>query len=158
MKINQFEYFHGLVLTKLLRKDVPVSLKLIETNTKENWATYIINDDIALSITHSMNPRQVKQGGEGTSWTLSVKTRLTQQNSHKPYYALVCGQKTIADKDVYVCLLGPDQLKELIDPSKANQSITVRKPKGKGQLIVFQDKLQKLLVASKAIEDLEIKS
>jgi hypothetical protein len=158
MQINQFEYLHGLVLVKLLRKDVPVSLKLIETNVKENWATYVINDDIALSISKSISPRDVKQGGEGTSWTFNIKTSQFKNNSHKAYLALVCGQKTINDnKQVAICLLNPEHLTTLIDLSKAKQSITVKKPKGKGKLIVFQDKVQKILVAQKAIQDLEIR-
>ena len=34
MPIKDYEYYHGAVLTKILRKDIPTSLKLVETNVK----------------------------------------------------------------------------------------------------------------------------
>lgn len=157
MKLTKFEYYHGVVLTKLLRLDSRVTLTLVESRPKESWATYVINDDIALTIAHSANPRKVSQKPKGTSWTFQIKS---DGNSDKPYrrfLALVGVQKEVGSADAMICVLDPSQISELGLADKAG-TLTVRKPAKKGQLIVFKDKKQEMLVRQNAIETLDLKS
>lgn len=37
MAIDEFELFHGVVLTKLVRSDRPITLRMIETRPREAW-------------------------------------------------------------------------------------------------------------------------
>lgn len=60
MPIREFEYMHGAVLAKILRKNEPLQLTLIETSSEEPNALYKIvskklNESI-LYIKHSKTP------------------------------------------------------------------------------------------------------
>ena len=161
MSIREFELYHGAVLTKVLRSDKPVALRLVETKPAENWSTYILNDTVELFITHSKSPRSVLRGGGGTSWSFVFsKNQLRQmdqtQTTRPVWVAMVCGKKIPSDCDMQVCLLDPDQLAEVIDFKADQQSLTVRKPNGKGRLRVFKDRYERFLVAQSRLDGWEV--
>lgn len=161
MAIKNYEMYHGAVLVHLIRREKPISLRLIEARSSENWSTYIINDALSILITHSTNARSVKQGGEGTAWTFGFSKKQIEQikNAEKPIHvAMVCARKTVGDEKQVICLLSPDHVADLFDTSRDNQGLTIRKPRGKGKLRVFKEKREKFLVAQNAIDTLEIPS
>lgn len=161
MATKEFELFHGAVITRLIRAEQPVTLRLLETHPKEKWSTYTLNDAVDLVVTYSKSPRVVSRGTDGTSWTFVFSANQLKQitsTSRPVYAALVCGRKTIGNEAMHVCLLNPEQLMELVDAPKPSQSLTVRKPDSKGKLRVFKDRVEKLLVAQNAIDTWEIPS
>ena len=161
MTVKEFELYHGAVLTKVLRSEKPVSLRLIETKPGENWSTYTLNDVVHLLVTYSKNQRPVSRSGGGISWSFVFSTnQLRQMNpakSKRPVWvAMVCGRKTPAEGDMQVCLLDPDQIAEAIDFSAEQQSLTVRKPSSKGKLRVFKDRDERFLVAQSRLDNWEV--
>ena len=161
MSVREFELYHGAALAKVLRSEKPVALRLVETKPGESWSTYTLNDAVDLLVTHSKGPRPVSRGGGGTSWSFVFSTnQLRQMNpahSKRPVWvAMVCGRKSPADGEMQVCLLDPDQIAEVIDFSSAQQSLTVRKPSGKGKLRVFKDRHEKFLVAQSRLDNWDV--
>ena len=72
MSIKQFEVFHGIALTKLLRSDKPVSVRLIETKPAEDWQIYAINDiDLFAKHRAISNPLVCKKGGYSWQFVFS---------------------------------------------------------------------------------------
>ena len=161
MSVKEFELFHGAVLTKVLRSDKPVALRLVETRPGENWSTYTLNDAVDLLVSHSKSPRSVARSGGGTSWTFVFSKNQLRQLSPTPegrpvWAALVCGRNTPSGGDMYICLLDPDQLAEVVEFTGEPQSLTVRKPAGKGKLRVFKDRHEKFLIAQSRLEKWKI--
>lgn len=161
MSVREFELYHGAVLAKVLRSQKPVALRLVETKPGENWSTYTLNDTVDLLVTHSKNPRPVTREGGGTSWSFVFSTnqmrQMNPENSTRPVWiAMVCGRKSSADGDMEVCLLDPDQIKDVIDFSASQQSLTVRKPSGKGKFRVFKDHHEKFKVAQSRLDNWEV--
>ncbi|MEW5873065.1 MAG: hypothetical protein AB1894_27650 [Chloroflexota bacterium] len=149
MSVKEFEIFHGIVLTKLVRCERPVALSLIETRGDE-WACYKINEAVFLFVKHSTSRRKVSRGGGGYSWSFVFNVGQMQQMAAKAkemqvYIALVCGNKSF-DTEMQVCLLEPSELHGLLDFSvSVQQAITVRYHPGKN-LRIFKDRKEKLLV------------
>jgi len=161
MSVREFELYHGAVLAKILRSDKPVALRLVETQPGENWSTYTLNDAVNLLVTFSKVRRSVSRGNGGISWSFVFSAnQLRQMNpvkSDRPVWvAMVCGRKSPADGDMQVCLLDPDQLSEVIDVSADQQSLTVRKPNGRGRLRVIKDRQEKFLVPQSRLENWEL--
>ena len=161
MSVREFELYHGAALAKVMRSEKPVALRLVETKSGESWSTYTLNDAVDLLVTHSKGPRPVSRGGGGISWSFVFSTnQLRQMNpaqSKRPVWvAMVCGRKSLADGDMQVCLLDPDQIAEVIDFSSAQQSLTVRKPSGKGKLRVFKDRHEKFLVPQSRLDKWDV--
>jgi hypothetical protein len=136
MGIDEFELFHGVVLTKLLRSERPITLRLIETRPAESWSAYTVND-VDLFIKHSTTPSSTVRGGEGRSWTFVFGVhQLGQMASSKAkagvYAALVGGSRQIKDSQRCVCLLAPEQVKQVLDfSSPSQQAVTVKLIPGK---------------------------
>ena len=132
MTIKQFELFHGAVLTKLVRSDRPITLRMIETRPSEAWAVYTINDAVDLFPKHSTSARELKRVSGGWSWQFvfspeQVNQIHERQASGQVYAALVCGQSDVKQGEMQICFLHPDELAKLIDFQDAStQSITVR--------------------------------
>ena len=161
MAIREFELFHGAVLTKVLRSEKPVALRLIETRPRENWSTYTLNDKVDLFVTQSKSPRAVSRGDGGTSWSFVFsRNQLRQINPdvrHRPVFvALVCARAKPSDGDMHTCLLDPGQIADLVDFSSAQQSVTVRKPEGKGRLLVFKDRRARYRVSQSRLDKWEV--
>lgn len=126
MSIMDFELFHGLVLTKIVRSGNPVTLRMIETNTSEAWSAYRINDASFLYIKYRTGPRKTKRP-RGLAWAfifgkdeLRQIKNLKQQNP--VYLALVCINK----EPHSVCFLEPEDVEKCMDvDARTSQSITV---------------------------------
>jgi hypothetical protein len=157
MPVREFELFHGAVLTKLLRSEHPVALRLVETRPQESWSTYTLNDAIDLVVSHSTSPRVVSSTGGGTSWTFVFSRNQLRQMSPNTrgravWVALVCGRRTLSGDQMHVCLLDPEQLVDVIDFKADQQGLTVRKPGGRGQLRVFKDRRERFLIPQSRID------
>ncbi|RMG40105.1 MAG: hypothetical protein D6725_04040 [Planctomycetota bacterium] len=160
MAIKVFELFHGAVLTKVLRSEKPVSLRLVETRPKENWSTYTLNDTVDLLISYSRQPRPLSRQG-GTSWTFVFSENQLRQldpsrRGRPVWAALVCGRKSIDRGDMHICLLDPDQLPQLLDFCGPPQSLTVRAPGDRRSLRVFKDRRERFVVPQSRIDRWEI--
>lgn len=78
MTVKLFELFHGIVLTKLVRNDKPLTLRLIETDKDESWIRYEINAEVSLFVKHSYTPKERKRE-ETLAWTFSFTPKDIQQ-------------------------------------------------------------------------------
>jgi|SRR3990172_2042437 len=160
MAVNEFELFHGIVLTKLMRSERPVALRLIETRPAEAWSAYRVNDELDLFIKHSTAPRLLSRGRGGRSWTFVFSpAQLRQmQGSRREgpvWAALVGGSRDVKDQMI-VCLLDPDQIAEVVDLGSPNQqSLTVRQIP-RSNLRVFKDKRERFLVAQSRLDQWEV--
>jgi hypothetical protein len=161
MAIKEFELFHGAVLTKVMRSEKPVALRLIETRPRENWSTYTLNDSVDLFVTQCKSPRIISREGGSTSWSfIFSRNQLRQMNPgvrHRPVFVvLVCGRAKPSDGDMYTCLLDDKQIADLVDFSSNQQSVTVRKPQRKSKLRVFKDKRVKYRVSQDRLDKWEV--
>jgi hypothetical protein len=132
MAVREYELFHGAVLTRLVRNDRPVALRMIETKPGEAWSTYRINDAVNVLIKHSTNPRKLKRNGGGLSWQFVFsQDQLSQLRQHGVWVALVCGAAQ-AGHLMEICVIDPGQIAQLIDlASREQQSVTVKYFPGK---------------------------
>jgi hypothetical protein len=161
MAVKAFEFFHGAVLTKLLRSERPVALRMIETNPTENWSTYTINDAVDLFVSLSKSPRAVSRGGAGTSWTFGFSRNQLRQmapnSRYRPVFvALVCGRANLAQGDMHTCLLDSEEIAALFDFSGDPQNLTVRKPRGRGRFRIFKDRRERFLVTQSRLDTWEV--
>ena len=131
MGVHTFELFHGVALTKLVRSEKPVSLRLIEANQAEAWAEYTINAEVALLIKHVTIWRRHKRE-ECISWQFvfspsEVRRLHDLREKRDVRVALVCGDRSLDVQQMAVCLLEPADLDALLDLSaEATQSVTVK--------------------------------
>jgi hypothetical protein len=161
LSIKDFEMFHGAVLTKLVRSDNPITLRMIETNLKEAWSAYTLNDEVILYIKYSTKPQQRKKNEDVLIWIFSFSTahlgELQNLRKRKAVYmALVCGQRAIDDPNMYVCLITPDEIAQCIDiQAIQQQTINVRyEPRKKLRVWGGVNTVENpILVASRKLED-----
>lgn len=159
MAVKLFELFHGIVLTKLVRNDKPMTLRLIETDVKESWSQYQINAEISLFVKHSYTPKERKRE-RASAWSFSFTPKDIEQireANGKAFVALVCGAKTVNVKEMDVCLLTPDQIAQLLNlEDKKMQPILVKAPNRK-QLRVSSSRVEKeILVPQNAFDEWEV--
>ena len=132
--VREFELFHGIVLTKLLRNEKPTTLRMIETNPQQAWAAYEINDEVTLYVKYRSGPHTLSRGQGGQSWTFAFSLSELEkiralEDDKQVYLALVCAKKSITSGDcgMRTCLLDPDKLHRAIDvTSGGQQTITVK--------------------------------
>jgi hypothetical protein len=128
MAICEFEYMHGAVLSKILRKDEPLQLTLIETNAEETNSIYRIiskgKKESILYIKHSKAPK-IRNRNNAKVWTftfsvdnLRILQKYLQENI---ILALVCAQKNFKSKGAEVCVLQKDEILQHIDVFASNQ-------------------------------------
>ncbi|WP_172607475.1 hypothetical protein [Clostridium fallax] len=110
-----------------MRKDIPTSLKLVETN-KDSWCVYIINDDVALYIRY----RSPRKANNHLSWNFSFdKKQLTEireylDKSLDLKITLICINGEYKEYKSEICLLNKEQFLSIIDiHSITNQRINV---------------------------------
>jgi hypothetical protein len=157
MSVKSYELWHGLVLTKLLRSDRPIALRMIQTNPAENWSSYLINDAIDLFICFSTAGRRIKRG-ETLVWRFNFspnQARQLQKSDREVWAALVCG----VDNDVslsQICLLKPEEITQAVDFSKEQPGVSVRVPTGKKQICVMRDRKEIFKVQKARIDSWEI--
>ncbi len=141
MAIHEFELFHGAALTRLLRSDRPVALRMIETKVREAWAAYRVNDEVTLYLKHSKKPKKGTRERATLTWQFTFNDsdirKIAEFTPQKPVYVvLVCGAEEVDAKYMEICLLDPDQVAQLLDlEPQTTQWIRV-KDTGKGQLRV----------------------
>lgn len=137
MTIDKFEYMHGAVLTKLFRKDEPLTLALIETNKSESWSAYKVTsvdtDESIIYMKYSSTPRQALKH---ISWSFVFTPRhldeLKKYIDKKLFVYLVCAQNDMTSKDAEICFLTKEEILNEIDiDSATNQAFTVRNEKRK---------------------------
>lgn len=156
MAIREFELCHGAALTKLVRSQKPVSLRLIETRATENWSTYTVDDKADLFISHCKSPRHLSRNGGGTSWHFVFnRNQLRQINSktrkRKVFVALIC-KGSANGREGQICLLQPSEIEQLMDFDSTYQSLTVRQPSGRSRLRVVRDRTVKMNVPKSRFE------
>lgn len=115
MRVKEFELYHGAVLTKLVRSDRPITLRMIETKPQEAWAAYTLNDEASLYIKYSTKPSTRKRTETTLVWTFTFANGQLRQlqelrKQRDVYLALVCGQRDIEDGEMYTCLVKPHEL------------------------------------------------
>ena len=158
MGIDIFACLHGAALTKLLRAEQPVTLRMIETRPRDSWSAYLLNDAALLFVKYSTKREQIRGG---FSWRFTFSTAQLEQISRSPYevyVALVCGTESLNDlkKGSCVCLLEPKELHQVIDlKATAPQGMTVRWYPGKS-LRVMKEGREMLKIPQNRLEKWQI--
>jgi hypothetical protein len=157
MFIKQFEVFHGMALTKLIRSEKPVSVSLIETRpTSEDWRIYGICD-ADLFVKHRASSTSLSRGKGGHSWQFifsSTEIARIHKEGNPVFVALICGQSNIKN-EMEICFLEPDQIEQIFPLDDRAFSFTVRSKPG-NKLWVIVDRKVKVKVARDAIEQWDI--
>lgn len=157
MSIRQFEIFHGIALTKLIRSEKPVSVSLIETKPAEDWQVYgIIDIDLFVKHRTKSNSQVRKKGRQSWQFIFSQGEISRINKRGRPVYvALICGHQSIQE-EMEICFLKPEQVREVF-PSDADKpfSLTVRSEPG-NSLWVFVHRQVRIKVPRSAIEKWEI--
>ena len=117
----------------------PVSLSMIETNRKEAWAEYKINDQFVLYVKHRTIPRAMKRE-EGIAWGFTfgpdhVKRIREMKSRGEVHVVLVCGEKDLDQiAGMQTCLILSHKIDSLLDLSSSkSQTITVKYFPGTGK-------------------------
>lgn len=158
--VREFELFHGIVLTKLVRNDRPTVLRLIETNPREAWAAYTVNNEVTLYVKYRTGFRTLSHGEGGEAWTFVFsESDLAKIRGMAPetqvYVALVCGRREIRGGDcgMHVCLLAPDERRRLIDmEASSQQTISVKCVRGKSLRATGSLSKKELVVKRSALD------
>lgn len=115
MPIKDYEFNHGAVLTKILRKDIPTSLKLVEVNLKESWCKYRINDAVSIYIKTASPVKAQKHFRWTFLFTRKHLEDLKKYESEDLRFALVCLDDKEKGCNAEICLLYKEQIMELIN-------------------------------------------
>jgi len=158
--VKEFELFHGIVLTKLLRSEKPTTLRMIETNPQQAWAAYDINDEVTLYVKYRTGPHTLSRGQGGQSWAFAFSSSELEkirslEGERQVYLALVCGKKSITSGDcgMRTCLLEPDKLPRIIDvAAKGQQTITVKYLPGKSFRVSGSASTQPVIISRNALD------
>ncbi|RWX45637.1 hypothetical protein H206_01726 [Candidatus Electrothrix aarhusensis] len=153
MSLKEYELFHGVVLARLVRRDKPVTLRLIETNTTESWSVYRIND-VNIFFKHSSNPRNLIKGG--ISWTFSFTKSQLEQINTSTELALICGSKDTKSKKMEICFIEQKEVSRLL--SKSSKSITAHLKPNKSFRVSSSAIADKVIISRSAIEKYEVPS
>lgn len=151
MPLKEYELFHGAVLTRLVRKDKPVTLRLIETNTSESWSVYRIND-VNIFFKHSSNPKDLKKGGK--SWTFPFTDKQLDKINKSTHLALVCGDKDTKSKEMEICFIESSDVSILL--SESAKSITAHVEKNNSFRVSSSAVREKIIVSRNAIDNYEV--
>lgn len=148
MKIKDIELFHGAVITRLMRKDRPVALKMFEFDADNYRSVYILMDDEGdkpLYIKHSRGSQP------STRYEIKKKWNFTFHVNHfmeidelireygTVYIILVCGEELIGADDTYIVLLPYDDLSKCVDVTgkSGQQNVKVGDKGGRNYLRVW---------------------
>jgi len=160
MSIKAIELFHGVVLTRLIRGDRPISLKMFEFNADASSSAYIVNDEVSLYIKHSKSPRERQRKGYNCAWLFTFSpehlAELRSLGADKAVYtAFVCADRDLENDCMQVCFLTPEELAQCIDVyAQEQQSLTVANiPRGKLRVWGSQKSSNEPLLISKNVLD-----
>lgn len=160
MSIREFELFHGAALTKIVRAERPVTLRLIETRPDDAWATYRLNDEVELFVKHSTSPKPLR-GAEGFSWRFvfsgeQLSRIASSLNAKKLHVALVCGGRDVKEDQMEICLLKPEDIEKALNLNDSRpQTVTVRRERNK-YLRVYKERKEVLRVPLSSLEKWQI--
>jgi hypothetical protein len=162
MSIKAFELFHGVVLTKLIRNDNPISLSLFGRQEGEPWAVYRVNEAVYFFVKSSMKARELLRPKGGVSWQFIFNNDQLRQIRELKIKLPVCvvlvgGMKDISHcKNMQVCFLEPADVDELLElENDINQSLTVKYEPGKWLKIV-RNRKEVRKIARTALDNWEV--
>jgi len=158
MPVREFELFHGAVLTKIVRSDRPMTLRMIETKPGESWSAYTVNGEITLILKHSATPRKLKRERGSFRWQFTLGAEQIQQLiGANSWLGLICGSPNIGKRaPMEVCLLDPKDIESLIDKSSlVQQPIFVNYQPGKS-LRASSPKSEEIVVPRNRLDTWEI--
>lgn len=162
MAIKEFEYYHGAVLTKILRKDIPTSLKLVETN-KDSWCTYIINDAVALYLRY----RSPRKTNNHLCWSFSFDQKQLKEirkylgKNFDLKFSLICTKGVYEEYNSEICLIDREQFLSIADiNSITDQRINVYLKNGESFRVdgTKSRKSKELIISRSEIDKIEIPS
>lgn len=155
MPVREFEMFHGAVLTKLVRGDRPLTLRLIETRPEDSWSTYRVNDEVGVLVKHSVRPRTLKREEGAVAWQFVFSAeQMEQLRQPETWVALVCGSTNFGARDMEVCLLAPSQVATLTDLTDGGQqSVTVKRLPGRSLRVGSARAAEALVVPRNRLDD-----
>lgn len=109
MAIKEFEYCHGAILTKFLKKDIPMTLTLIETDKNQSWSAYKTSNNknhYIFYIKCCLHPQVTKKHVRWIfRFTNEHLNELKKFLSNNLWMGLVCAQKYCKAKPMKLCLL-----------------------------------------------------
>jgi hypothetical protein len=159
MSVHEFELFHGVVLTKLVRSDRPMTLRLIETSANEAWVAYTINTTATLFMKHSTKSRVLKRE-KALSWSFVFSPKDLAQIKERggnAYVALICGLKKVQVPKMEICFLTAEQVNQLLDTEDSRQQAVTVKAATRKRLRVSSSRIEsELLVPQSALESWEV--
>lgn len=163
MSIKHYQFYHGAVLAKILRLDIPTSLKLVETS-EESWNTYIINDNIALYMKYSKARKTNKHERFKFVFDSKHLDEIRHYISNEKInikLALICISSEESMKKSEICLIEQEQLIKIIDlNSITDQTINVYVETNKSFRVdgTKSKKNKELTISRNAIDKINIPS
>jgi hypothetical protein len=113
--VCELELFHGAVLAKLAQSQHALTLRMIETQPREGWSTYRINDSATLMIKYSAKSRMIREARRARAWYFSFAPVELQRIRDIPIWlALVCGGAATAGLEAEICMLDPRQACQML--------------------------------------------
>lgn len=160
MSIKNFQFYHGAVLTKILRLDVPTSLKLVETS-ETSWCTYTINDSIALYMMYRNGVKTQKHIRYTFNFDKKHMMEIKEyiENGKSIKLALICINEKLDKMNSEICMIDQEQLESLINiDSITNQSINVYLENGKSFRVdgTKTKSKREFTISRNAIDNIEI--
>lgn len=165
MPVREFEYMHGAVLAKILRKDEPLQLTLVETNSDETNSVYKIasseRKESVLYIKHSKTPRTRNKDNSPIStfnftFTSMNLADLKRYSSNSLILALVCAQQNYKANGSEICVLYNEKILQLIDIDAATTQVisVISEPKKSLRVRGTLTNNEDLIIPRKQIESL----
>lgn len=149
-KVKVFELFHGACLTRLIRRDKPLTMRLIEVDSTQSWSTYRVND-VDLFIKHCANPRRLKTGR--TSWTFPFGDNQIERIMKGCHVALICGAERVKDH-MEICFIEHESVGRLLADSA--KSITVSMQANQSFRVKSAAVSEKMVISRSAIDTFEV--
>ena len=161
-RIKPFELFHGAVLTKLVRSDRPITMRLIQTSVNEDWRIYSIStsrEDARFYMRVGKNPRPLTRT-KGISWYFPIQRdesiRIKELLEKGPVYIfLICGDEELKHTMV-ICAIAPDKIKDILDlDSNGNsQNVTVKYIKGRSYRVCGARKNKEVVINQNELDSI----
>jgi hypothetical protein len=160
MSTKQFEFYHGVVLTRLVRSDRPVRLQMSVNQPADSWSAYLIDDSVALFIKRSGKPTELKKD-KTLRWQFTFSdNQLIQMMDYSKdravYLALVASRNNSFLDGVNICLISPEQLNSLVDwNTKGTESFTLKDAESSHSYLVCGNGIE-IRVKKKAFDSWDI--
>lgn len=118
MSVRQYELFHGAILTKLLRNEKPITLRLIERAAGDPWSAYRVNNCCYIYVKYRTTFRVDSHFLEipifDFLFTHQDLEKLKALSKKSPiYFALMCASDKTDDKHMQICFIEPTEFDQL---------------------------------------------